>query len=486
MSLNQYRNKLPFKSDRPSDDFFQLCNYTPYPHQREIHSSLALVRTVSIARQHGKSTLAMVEAAYELCTKPNTVGYVVAPIYNQAQIIFRQVVRLMSDLVKVLPYIKISQVLRGADMRLVVSHYDPDTGDYIGDAIMEGKSAKDPDSLRGGTTNWIIVDEAAMVSDAALTEGLEPTGTTTKPWMLFISTPKGVNNWFYAKYVQGQDPMYRPTIVDGKLQLNKRVTELHESWKIGGTDAGIFDKAWLEDKERNNSAFVYKQEYEAEFMSDSGRVFIGLDEVPTVDPIATSATTKMYSYRDPTHAYFIGADFAKYNDFSVFTVIDSTTNTMAKTMRLNTMDLTDQLQHLKALSREYGTCLVVADTTGMGVAIEEQMASLEIPTQGIRFTNKTKEELISKLSIGIQHKYITLIKDTVLMNELSLFEYVRTETGNLKMQSTRGHDDCVISLALAYWNCSHYKAIMESNSDPDMDSELSGVDFRGIHDLLSF
>lgn len=486
MSLKQTRNKLPFKADRPNDAFYQLCGYTPYPHQKEIHQSLALVRTVSIARQHGKSTLAMIEACYELCTKPNTVGYVVAPIYNQAQIIFRQVVRQMTDLVKVLPYLKIAQVLRGADMRLVVSHYDPVTGEYLGDAIMEGKSAKDPDSLRGGTTNWIIVDEAAMVSDAALTEGLEPTGTTTKPWMLFISTPKGVNNWFYAKYVQGQDPMYRPKLVNGKLQLNSKVTELHESWKIGGTAAGIFDKVWLEDKERNNSAFVYKQEYEAEFMSDSGRVFIGLDEVNKVDPIGSSDTTKLYASRNVTHSYFIGADFAKYNDFSVFTVIDSHTNTVVKTMRLNTMDLTVQLQHLKELSREYGSCLVVADTTGMGVAIEEQMASLEIPTQGIRFTNKSKEELISKLAIGIQHKYITLINDNVLLNELSLFEYVRTEAGALKMQSTRGHDDCVISLALAYWNCSHYKTTMESNSNADLDAELSGIDFRDIHNLLSF
>lgn len=469
MGIKQYRNTLDYKSDKPSQAFFDLCLYEPYWFQREIHDSKALYRVVSIGRQQGKSTLATHEAAYELCTKPNTVGYVVAPIYSQAQIIYRNVVALMKELEKKLHYIKITQNLKGI-MRLVVSHYDPNTGEHIGDAIMEGKSAKDPDSLRGGTTNWIIVDEAAMVSYEALTEGLIPTGTTTKPWMLFISTPKGTNNWFYEYYLRGQDP-------DDKYKAYK-------SWQLSGPECRVQDSNFYLDKQRTNSDFVYRQEYLAEFISDSGSVFIGVDNVEKYEPIFQDASVIVGQHRKPGHSYYIGADFARYNDFTVYTVIDATTRTVVKRVRLNTVDIKFQLESLKQLSTEYNNCLVLADVTGMGIPIVEQLATMGVPCEGFNLSVKTKEELIAKLAIAIQNKFITMLYDTVTIGELKLYEYKRTDSGNLKMEAARGHDDCVISLALGWWHCSQYDSAIELNGDIDDDNENSGIDFRHVNDLL--
>ena len=467
MSISQFRNTLDYKAHKPSKAFFDLCEYTPYWFQSDIHNSKALYRVVSIGRQQGKSTLATIEAAFELATKPNTVGYVVAPIYSQAQIIYRNVVALVKELEKKLHYIKITQNLKGV-MRLVVSHYDPVTGEHIGDAVMEGKSAKDPDSLRGGTTNWIIVDEAAMVSYEALTEGLIPTGTTTKPWMLFISTPKGTNNWFYDYYLRGQDPLYPQ----------------YESWQLSGPDCGVQSPEFYAEKKRTNSEFVYYQEYEAKFMTDSGSVFMGVDTVSKVDPVYSDDNLMVYEHRKPGMTYYIGADFARYNDFTVYTVINSTTLTVAKRVRLNTVDIKTQLEHLKLLSDEYNKCLVVADVTGMGIPIVEQLASMGVPCEGFNLSSKTKEELISKLSIGIQNNYITLLNDPITIGELKLFEYKRTESGNLKMEAARGHDDCVISLALSYWNCYHNTSTIDMNSNSWEEAEVSGIDFSHANSLL--
>lgn len=467
MALTQLRNDKDYKVDKPSEAFYDLCKYEPYWFQRDIHNSKALYRVVSIGRQQGKSTLSVIEAAAELCTKPNTVGYVVAPIYSQAQIIYRNVVALMKELEKSLSHIKITQNLKGV-MRLVVSHYDPVTGEHIGDAVMEGKSAKDPDSLRGGTTNWIIVDEAAMVSYEALTEGLIPTGTTTKPWMLFVSTPKGTNNWFYDYYLRGQDPLYPQ----------------YESWQLSGPDCGVQSKEFYEEKQRTNSDFVYRQEYCAEFISDSGSVFIGVDQVKKVEPIYKDEHQLIYEHRRIGDTYFIGADFARYNDFSVFTAINANTLTVAKRVRLNTVDIKSQLEQLKQLSDEYGKCLVVADVTGMGIPIVEQLASMGVPCEGFNLSNKTKEELISKLSIGIQNNYLTLINDPTLIGELKLFEYKRTDSGNLKMEAARGHDDCVISLGLAYWNCYHLAANIDVNASYEEEVDASGIDFSHANSML--
>lgn len=484
MALKQFRNTLNYKDNRPSMMFFKLCGYNPYPHQEEIHMSRALYRVVSIARQHGKSTLATIEAAFELSTKPNTVGYIVAPEYKQAKIIFKNVVALMMDLVKELPHIRITQLVRGGTLLLEVTHYDED-GEVIGTAIMEGRSASNPDSLRGGTTNWIIVDEAAMVSSEALEEGLIPTGTTTKPWMLFISTPKGVNNWFFTFYLRGQDPMFNRIIPE--------IPTTYRSWKIGATDIinkhtelglpFIISPEELAQKKRTTDHFTYMQEYEAEFLADSGAVFIGLESVPKYEP--ASISTEGIFGEDPIyyHSYYIGADFAKYNDFTVFTIMDSTTNKVVRRIRLNTIDLTQQLKLLKQLSDLYNGALVVADITGMGIPLEEQMVQMGIPVYGYNLTNKSKDELIAKLSLGIQNKYVTLLNDPITLGELASFGYTRTQSGGLKMSATAGHDDCVISLALAWWFCTASETFIEVNDD-DITDYYHDYSFDYANELL--
>ena len=68
--------------------------YHPTPHQRAIHNSKARFRVANLGRRSGKSWLAAHEIIPWLLT-PNTRGWIVAPNYNLAQKVAREVKRII-------------------------------------------------------------------------------------------------------------------------------------------------------------------------------------------------------------------------------------------------------------------------------------------------------------------------------------------------------------------------------------------------------
>ena len=71
----------------------------------------------------------------------------------------------------------------------------------------------------------------------------------------------------------------------------------------------------------------------------------------------------------------------------------------------------------------------------------------------MKYTNKSKQQLIEKLSIWIEQKRIIIPKHPQLIQELEIFGYQMTETGTMTYGAPRGsHDDCVNSLMLAVFS----------------------------------
>ena len=76
--------------------------------------------------------------------------------------------------------------------------------------------------------------------------------------------------------------------------------------------------------------------------------------------------------------------------------------------------------------------------------------------EGYKFTNATKKDLIENLSIMIENRQITIPPIPELINELKLYGYKTTSSGNVQYGAPEGyHDDCVIALALAAWQLKH-------------------------------
>lgn len=78
------------------------------------------------------------------------------------------------------------------------------------------KSADNPDSLVGPGLDGIVLEEAARIPREAWDESLRPTLAERNGWAMFISSPKGIANWFHdifesAARMEGWARWQRPT-----------------------------------------------------------------------------------------------------------------------------------------------------------------------------------------------------------------------------------------------------------------------------------
>lgn len=426
--------------------------YKPFPMQKAIHASKALYRVACLGRQVGKSELAAAEAAFELCTNPHSEGWIVAPVFKQANVIFSRTLDKVLAAVEhpEFAHLKV-KFRRGSDLEIEVEHYDrPHTqpgAKKLGTAKFAGKSGAKIDNLVGATLTYLIIDEAAVVDQRAWEIALEPMLSTTQGWVLFISTPRGFN-WFYEAYMRGQSTAPEDMA--------------WESFNAPSWDANpTVPRSYYEDQKLKKPELEFRQEYGAEFVSNSGSVFQGVDTCPKLE-INPELSDYQREYLlakpyDKKHVYIIGADFGRLQDYTVYTVLDITTKEMVASYRYSFVDWDRQLEHLKLVSDVWGGALSVGDNNGVGDFLESEARKLGIPFEGVKFTGTVvKSETINHLAIGLEQGYLTILNDPSLLKELRLYKYNRTESGQLTMKAEgRGHDDRVVSLALAYSKIEH-------------------------------
>ncbi|ABU97034.1 phage terminase large subunit [Thermus phage P74-26] len=434
---------------RPSDKFFELLGYKPHHVQLAIHRSTAKRRVACLGRQSGKSEAASVEAVFELFARPGSQGWIIAPTYDQAEIIFGRVVEKVERLAEVFPATEVQ--LQRRRLRLLVHHYDRPVNapgaKRVATSEFRGKSADRPDNLRGATLDFVILDEAAMIPFSVWSEAIEPTLSVRDGWALIISTPKGLN-WFYEFFLMG----WRGGLKEGIP--NSGINQTHpdfESFHAASWDVWPERREWYMERRLYIPDLEFRQEYGAEFVSHSNSVFSGLDMLILLPYERRGTRLVVEDYR-PDHIYCIGADFGKNQDYSVFSVLDLDTGAIVCLERMNGATWSDQVARLKALSEDYGHAYVVADTWGVGDAIAE-----ELDAQGINYTplpvksSSVKEQLISNLALLMEKGQVAVPNDKTILDELRNFRYYRTASGNQVMRAYgRGHDDIVMSLALAY------------------------------------
>jgi hypothetical protein len=429
----------------PSPAFFKLIDYQPYPYQQRVHDSWAQYRVVVVGRQSGKSQIAAVEAAYEILFNPGSRGWVVAPTYEQATFVFERVAEMVQRAHERLPGRRELGLSRRV-MRLEVRHYDAQ-GRYLATSRFQGKTSDNPDNLRGATLDYLIMDEAAMTDKQVFFESLLPTLTTTRGWVLLITTPKGYD-WVYDLFRLAEEHKGQP----GWPNYTQYACWQLPTWEANPNVPPEF----FEQQRRIQPERTFRQEYGAEFIPDSGSVFQKLWECPQLEPVAASDGELVVlpnSYATRLHRHVIGADFARLDDFSVFTVLDLDLRTVARVQRLNTVSWERQLNQLAALQREYPNSFVVVDSRGIGDPLTEQLARMGVPLSTVNFsTTVEKERYINKLALLIENRRITLPKDKEYLQEFADFVYERTPSGQLKMHAAgRGKDDRVVSLAMAAW-----------------------------------
>ena len=374
-----------------------------HPKQKQVWEHPARFQVLACGRRFGKSRLGAT-----MCISSAINGkraWWVAPSYPMAAIGWRMLKKLAVQI----PGVAIREMDRLITMP--------------GDGTVQVRSADHPDSLRGDGLDFVVLDECAFVKEAAWTEALRPALADRKGRALFISTPKG-RNWFWRLWQQPESAEWK-------------------SWKFTTYDNPYIQTNELDAARDGLPDRVFRQEFLAEFLEDAGGVFRQvLDAVTAVSQPAAQ----------PGHDYVMGVDWGKTSDFTVLTVLDANTHEVCFVDRFNQIDYALQVGRLQALAERFRPYTIMVERNSIGEPLIEQLARLDLPVEPFTTTNASKAQIIDALSLAFERGEIHIINDPVLINELQAYEMQRLPSGLMKYSAPDGlHDDCVMSLALAWY-----------------------------------
>ena len=148
--------------------------------QIEVSSDPSRFKVVVAGRRWGKSFLAMHEIAKH-ARFPGSHVFAVFPSYRQAK-------QIIWDPLKE-KFIRCRWVKKINESDLTIT--------LINGSKIYLRSADNPDSLRGVSMDYLIMDEAAMIDQKMWTEVCRPALSDKKGSALFITTPKGKGSWIY-------------------------------------------------------------------------------------------------------------------------------------------------------------------------------------------------------------------------------------------------------------------------------------------------
>lgn len=364
---------------------------SPHINQKKILECDSRFIVVMCGRRFGKSELSQILAISE-AIKGGQVAYI-TPTYKLAKAFFER-------LTAALPF-------KNNISNLKI--YCPNNGSiefYTGERL---------DNLRGRKFHLVIIDEAAFIPDleSGWQNSIRPTLTDYEGKAVFLSTPRG-KNFFYSMFMkQGENDW--------------------QSFKFSTYDNPYINTREIDEARLQLPEVVFEQEYLANPSENSANPFGNAYIKNCIRPISSQQIV----------AY--GIDLAKSVDFTVIIGLDSSGN-VAYFDRFQ-MDW----HNTKETIRRLPIAPILADSTGVGDPILEDLKREGINIEGLKFTSQSKQQLMEGLAQAIQQNKIGY-PEGVIVDELDIFEYQFTANGVRYSAPSGFHDDCVMALALAWQN----------------------------------
>ena len=214
-------------------------NFQLLPWQQEVFNDATRFKVVAAGRRCGKSRLAATTLIIEAlrCPPGSAVLYVSPTMGQSRQIIWD----LLLDLGR--------EVISG-------SHVNNLDITMINGARIYVRGADRPDTLRGVSLTYAVLDEVADIKPEAWEQVIRASLSDKKGHALFIGTPKG-RNWFHDLWKQGQDDQ----------------DEDWKSWHFTTKDNPLIDPTEIESAKKTLSSFAFKQEYLASFSNAGSDIF---------------------------------------------------------------------------------------------------------------------------------------------------------------------------------------------------------------------
>ena len=219
------------------------------PWQQEVYNAKERFKVVAAGRRCGKSRLAAWMLILNALEASKGHVFYVAPTQGQARDIMWGV---LLDLAH--------PIISG-------SHVNNMQIKLINGATISLKGADRPDTMRGVSLKFLVMDEYADMKPSVWEEVLRPALADQKGSALFIGTPKGRNH-FYELYKYAElenDPTYK-------------------GWHFTSYDNPLLDPEEIDVAKKSMSSYAFRQEFMASFEALGSEIFkedwIVFDEEP--------------------------------------------------------------------------------------------------------------------------------------------------------------------------------------------------------------
>jgi len=206
--------------------------------QQEVFSDPTRFKIVAAGRRTGKSRLAAWKLILNALQVERGHVFYVAPTQGQARdIMWSTLLELGHEVIK-------------------NAHINNLQITLINGATISLKGADRPETMRGVSLKYLVMDEYADMKPEVWEQILRPALADQKGGALFIGTPMGRNH-FYDLYMygdMGEDPTYK-------------------SWHFTSYDNELLDPEEIDMAKKSMSSFAFKQEFMASFAAQGSDIF---------------------------------------------------------------------------------------------------------------------------------------------------------------------------------------------------------------------
>lgn len=335
--------------------------------------------------------------------EPGREFWWIAPVHGQAKIAY-------------------NRIIRGLPRMLFKTTLSPPTiTNVLNGAKIVFKSADKPDSLYGEDVYAAVIDEATRCKEEAW-YAIRTTITATRAPCRIIGNVKGRQNWVYR--------------LARRAEAGRRGWSYHKITAWDAVQAGVLSRQEILDAKEDLPEDVFRELYLAE-PTDTGANPFGHKYIQacSLDDDIEAGPSSVW-----------GWDLGRKIDWTVGTGLDDDAQ-VSEFIRFRK----DWPMALRLIVDNTNDLPALVDETGLGDPVLGILQGHSDNFEGFIFSAPSKQQLIESLVIAVQRLQTKWNKKHVeLIRELNAMEYLHTRTG-IRYGAPEGeHDDCVMSLALAY------------------------------------
>ena len=296
---------MEFDDDRfiklPIESYLDLLGISPNTSQTALINAVSNPKyrfvCAAVARRQGKTYISNIIGQL-VCLVPNSHVLLMSPNYSLSQISF--------DLQR--------QLIKHFDLEMVRDNAKDKVIELSNSSTIRMGSINQVDSVVGRSYDLIIFDEAALTDGRdAFNVALRPTLDKDNSKAIFISTPRGRNNYFAEFYYRG--------FTDEFPEWCSIKATWHENPRVSESD--------IIEAQKGMSQAEFNQEYMADFNVFEGQVW-SFNHEECIADLSNFDTSRMdvfagldVGYKDPTAFCVIAYDWDEEKFYLVDEYLDS-------------------------------------------------------------------------------------------------------------------------------------------------------------------